>query len=190
MVVEKQKLNAFDVMKQSSKRHNFYNVDSLAQLTIDQVLKDFYQFHLHENTSFSFSSKDNAKNISMIRLVVRFSLHCTKESLGNSDVLITQLSAPMPESDSTDFFAWNKNRDAAAVKICEHAMKKMLEIEQHVEAMKMKVTGGLPETNNSKKTQPRKAFVSGLYKRITKAHDSGFFNKDTLSILFKSKERA
>jgi len=166
MVVEKQKLNAFDVMKQSSKRHNFYNVDSLAQLTIDQVLKDFYQFHLHENTSFSFSSKDNAKNISMIRLVVRFSLHCTKESLGNSDVLITQLSAPMPESDSTDFFAWNKNRDAAAVKICEHAMKKMLEIEQHVEAMKMKVTGGLPETNNSKKTQPRKAF------------------------LFKSKERA
>jgi hypothetical protein len=172
-------------MRQPSKRHNFYNVDSLAQVTIDQIIKDFYQFHLHENSSFSFSSKDNAKNISMIWLVVRFSIHFTKESLENADALITQVSAPMPESDSTDFFAWNKNRDIAAVKICEHSMKKMLEIEKHVEAMKVKMVGGPSEVINNKKPRMRKAFVSGFYKRINKAHDSGFFNKNNLAMVFK-----
>jgi hypothetical protein len=91
----------------------------------------------------------------------------------------------MPESSSTDFYTWNKNRDAAAVKICENSMKKMLEIEKHVEAMIGKVTGGRPEINNNKKTQVRKTFVTGFYKRITKAHDSGFFDKDNLTIVFK-----
>ncbi len=76
----------------------------------------------------------------MIWLVVRFSIHFTRESIENGDALITQLSAPMPESNSTDFFAWNKNRDAAAVKICEHSMKRMLEIEKHVEEMIGKMT--------------------------------------------------
>jgi hypothetical protein len=128
VAVEREKPNAFDVMRQSSKRHNFYNVDSLAQVTIDQIIKDVYQFHLHENSSFSFSSKDNAKNISMIRLVVGFSIHFTKESLENAGALITQVSVPMPESDSTNFFAWNKNRDIAVVKYVSIPCKRCLKL--------------------------------------------------------------
>jgi hypothetical protein len=50
-----------------------YNVDSIAHLTIEQVVKDYYKYKLDQTASFLKTGKDIDKNISMIRLVVKFS---------------------------------------------------------------------------------------------------------------------
>lgn len=56
------------------------HIASLAQVTIEQFVKDYFQCQLGENDSFSQSEKEIDKNASVTWMVVKFA-HFTKKSL-------------------------------------------------------------------------------------------------------------
>ena len=180
------KRNAFEVLKIAGKRSHLYNVDSIAHLTIEQVVKDYYQYNLSRTDSFLKTGKDVDKNISMIRLVVKFSMCVAQQSLENADIVLHQVQSPMPPSDSPDFILWNRNRDGAALKIRAHAMKRMLEIEQQIKELTPMKTDPLQEAKNKQRKPrvppPPRPVVSSLYSRIDAASKTGFFSKVTYTI--------
>lgn len=175
--------NAFEVLKRSTKRNNLYNVDSIAHLTIEQVVKDYYEYKLDRTASFLKTGKDIDKNISMIRLVVKFSICVAQQSLENGERFVHQVQSPMPPTDSPDFIQWRTDRDSAALKIRAHAMKRMQEIEQQIKEMslpmKPPVVKSQAKTNNRKirTPAPPKPVVGSLYGRIDSATKTGFVCK-------------
>ncbi len=68
------------MMNKSSKWHHTYNAASLAQVTIEQIVKDYFQYHLGEKGSFPQSENDTDKNVSVIWMVVKTALHFPKKS--------------------------------------------------------------------------------------------------------------
>jgi len=178
VISKKKKTNAFDIIVQSQRKHQTYNATSIKGLTIEQVVKDYFEFHLESNINFSSSSNNgiNHKTIHMIRTVVKFCLHYSQKSMENADEIISKVSAAAPDSNSIIYVPWSKARNTAAILISEHAMKEIDKIEKHVAKMlSKKAVIGASNTN-------KKAFVAGLYKRIGACSESGFFDKDNFTI--------
>lgn len=183
--------NAFDILRTAGKRQQqLYNVDSIAKLTLEQVIKDYFNFNLSRTDNFAKTGKDVDKNISMIRTVVKFSLHVAQLSLKDADITVQQVQQPMPAPDSPDFIQWNQDRNQAAMKIRAHAMKAMQEIEEQLQQLapepKKESKPSHPNKTKKRKAAPKpqpKPLVSALYHRIEAAVKTGLFSKTTFTII-------
>ena len=135
---EKLKWNAFHEMTSSSKRDalNLDNAHCINKVSVQQILIDYFQYHLHNNMNFD-KKHDDQKNISLNWSIVKFAMHFCDKSVGGHD-LRSAIKAKPPESDLPHFITWKKAHDDAAKKISDITMLSILNIEGHIDEQKQK----------------------------------------------------